>query len=93
MERSEVKTRGFGPPDLQHRGKLYRTRHRPSPYAACAFVGGGAVWVNSLLLGEGFHGGDTGGALRGEEAGGEAHDSHYTRGTGEDWEVERLYVE
>jgi hypothetical protein len=46
-----------------------------------------------LLLGEGFDGGDAGGALRWEEAGGEAHDGHDAGGTGEDREVERLYVE
>ena len=49
--------------------------------------------VDFLLFGEGFHGGDAGGALRGEEAGGEADNSHYARGAGEDGEVERLHVE
>jgi hypothetical protein len=56
-------------------------------------IAAGACRDGWLVLGEGFHGGDAGGALRGEQAGGEADSSHYARGAGEDWQVERLYVE
>jgi hypothetical protein len=91
------KPKGTAPRHGRRPHHLNRTRHRSNFHASRPRLRYQQMHrlsgLYSSFLRESLHWGYPRGALRWEQAGGEAHDPHYARGAGEDWEVERLYVE